>query len=457
MKKSILLVEPNFPYPNRSKNRANEIHKNFAPIGLLKLGAYHKSIGNQVKLVRGNLTLPELKDFFPHEILITSLFTYWSKYVWDSVEHYRNIFPDTIIKLGGIYVTLHSNTPEFIKHAKKFKVIIHIGIHKEAEKLLPDYSLLQGKIDHHITHAMRGCIRRCDFCGTWKIEPELKYKTSEQLIKEIKEAKKNKIIFFDNNFFANPNIKQILADLAEVRVNNRFVSFESQSGFDGRLLEKDSELAILLKKARFTEVRIAWDNGLNDRESIKKQIKHLTKAGFPVKEIYVFMIYNFNIPYEDMLKKIDYCKKWGVQIVDCRYRPLSSTFDNYKSSKFREGQTSEDYYIHKSKGWTDAKIRDFRKRVRQHNMEIRYAKNKKYNKNMEKWSAIHHTYKFFKLGRPPLLDKIEKSPRTKDRITKLNRLKNYFKKSGIMPMDLSKYNKRELDDKINLLHEQYLK
>ena len=53
--KRILLVEPDFPYPAKSKNQANRIHKNFVPIGLLKLGAYYKSLGYKVKLVRGSL------------------------------------------------------------------------------------------------------------------------------------------------------------------------------------------------------------------------------------------------------------------------------------------------------------------------------------------------------------------------------------------------------------------
>jgi len=37
MNHNVLLVEPEFPYPAKSKHRANEIHKNFVPIGLLKL------------------------------------------------------------------------------------------------------------------------------------------------------------------------------------------------------------------------------------------------------------------------------------------------------------------------------------------------------------------------------------------------------------------------------------
>lgn len=442
MKKRILLVEPDFPYPNKSKNKANEMHKNFAPIGLLKLGAMHKSLGNEVKLIRGNI---DFEDFIPDEILITSIFTYWSKYVWESVEHYRKLFPKSKIELGGIYVTLHHKTPEFIEKAKKFKIAVYSGVHKEAERFLPDYSLLNGEVDHHITHTMRGCIRRCKFCGTWRIEPELRYKTAEQIVKEIVDIGKKKVIFFDNNFFANPNIKEILRSLENLKVNGCSVSFESQSGYDGRLLEKDPELAILLKKARFSEIRIAWDNSLDDHTSIKKQIEHLVKAGYNPKEIYIFMLYNFDVPYEEMLKKLEHCKKWGVQISDCRYRPLSATYDNYNPHSKKE-QTKEDYYIHKEGGWTDKKVKDFRRKVRKQNIEIRYSKGNKYDRKMEKWSAIHNTYKFFNLGPPPLIKIIEKSKLLQSRISNLTKIKNYYKKNNLPFPDLNKSSKRDIEN-----------
>jgi hypothetical protein len=451
MKKKILLVEPNFPYPNRSKNRANDIHKNFAPIGLLKLGMMHKKLGDEVKLIRGNINFEE---FVPDEILITSLFTYWSKYVWEAVGHYRNLFPKSKIKLGGIYVTLHHKTPEFVKNAKKFKIIVHQGVHNDAEKCLPDYSLLEGDVDHHITHAMRGCIRKCAFCGTWRIEPKLKHKTAKEVISELEKVGKNKVIFFDNNFFANPHIKDILRALEGLKINGRAVTFESQSGYDGRLLEKDPELAILLKKAKFSNIRIAWDNALGDSSSIKKQIHFLKKAGYPLKEIYVFMIYNFNIPHEIMLKKLAYCSEWGVQITDCRYRPLSATHDDYNPHKFKDGQTKEDYYIHEVGGWTDEKIRDFRKKVRQHNMEIRYANGEAYDVRMEHWSAIHNAYKFFKLGRPPFLEKIEKNEKLMERIKLLKQLKNYYLKNNIASPDFSNLKDGKLDKKIKSLIEK---
>ena len=98
----VLLVEPDFPYPTKSKNQANKIHKNFVPIGLLKLGAYHKSLGDKVKLVRGNQTKKQLRYFKPSVVLITSIFTYWSQYVWETVAYYRDLFPKSEITIGGI-------------------------------------------------------------------------------------------------------------------------------------------------------------------------------------------------------------------------------------------------------------------------------------------------------------------------------------------------------------------
>ena len=55
-KNKILLVEPNFPVPNKSKT-----HSNFLPIGLLKLASYHRKKGDKIKLVRGNQKINPFK------------------------------------------------------------------------------------------------------------------------------------------------------------------------------------------------------------------------------------------------------------------------------------------------------------------------------------------------------------------------------------------------------------
>ncbi len=147
------------------------------------------------------------------------------------------------------------------------------------------------------------------------------------------------------------------------------------------------------------------------------------------KDVSVFMIYNFNVSYENMLEKIKFCKKWGVQIADCRYRPLNLDYDEY-NPHLKGEQLLGSYYIHELAGWTDQKIRDFRRRVRIHNIWIRYAKDKglEYDRKMERWSAINNTYKFFNLGRPPQMEQIEQSAYLQKKIRLLRKIRSQLGK-----------------------------
>ena len=238
---AILLIEPNFPVATKSKN-----HAHFLPIGLLKIGTYHKQKGDRVKLVRG------LKrcGFTPDRILITSIFTYWSKYVHEAAEFYHKAYPKARIEIGGIYASLMK------KDCKKKSPFAYVyrGLYRGgvAEKVVPDYSLLPENLDYQIIHTSRGCTRKCTFCGTWKIEPEFKCVDS---IKNLIE--KRRLVFYDNNLLANPHIDKILREVSEHRIEKRYhISCESQSGFDLRLLTP--ERARLLKAARFMNPRVAW-------------------------------------------------------------------------------------------------------------------------------------------------------------------------------------------------------
>lgn len=352
---NILLVEPTFPLACKSKN-----HRDFLPIGLLKYASYHREKGDEVRLIRGNKELP---GFFPEEIKITSLFTYWSRQVWESVKFYKDTFPKSKIIVGGIYASL---MPDHCKRSGCDEVFI--GVDERVEKYSPAYDLVD--IDYQILHSSRGCKRKCKFCGTWKIEPTFTAKTS---IKN--EICSNRIIFYDNNLLANPHIENILNELKESKIKGRAVYAESQCGIDGRLLTL--KLAKMLKEARFRNPRIAWDHGIENKKEIKDQITMLVKAGYPVKDIYVFMIYNFELEYNEMMAKLMQCKKWGVQIADCRYRPLNQTFDNYKP---RSEQTNADYFIHPK--WTDEDIKSFRRSVRQQNITIRHGF-ETYDKDLE--------------------------------------------------------------------------
>jgi hypothetical protein len=294
--KNILLVYPEFPVPHKSIH-----HKNALPIGLLKLSSYYKKKGYvQVQLVHGN-ELPE-KFEEPDIIEITSLFTYWSQYVWDAVKFYRENFPNhkkTKIRVGGIYASLYHNNKEYIRLCRKYHVSRFKGIHKTAEQYFPDYKLLNEngiEIDFQIVHTSRGCHRRCSFCGTWIIEPYYECRNSiRKLIEPGLKIGLRNLVFYDNNLLKNPEIKNILRELVELKAEKKIGWCESQSGFDGRLLLEDPEIALLLKKAGFRYPRIAWDWGYDQWPKIEKQMKILIDCGFSKKNMSIFMIYNWDL------------------------------------------------------------------------------------------------------------------------------------------------------------------
>ena len=349
VKIKILLVEPNFPAAPKSKN-----HAYFLPIGLLKIGTYHKQKGDRVKLVRGLMRC----GFEPHTILITSLFTYWSKYVHEAAGFYHKAYPRAKVEIGGIYASL---MPEHCKQMSPFaKVYTALYRRGVAERVIPDYSLLPEDLDYQIIHTSRGCTRRCTFCGTWRIEPQ--FTCVDSVLGMIQ---KRRLVFYDNNLLANPHIDKILHELAEYRTQSGHpLRCDSQSGFDLNLLT--DERAKLLKAAHFVNPRIAWDGPYKGWPKVRKAIGMLERAGYKRKDMYIFMIYNYVLSYAEMKRKLEACRRWRVRVIDCRYRPLDYTEDNYVPGP--KPQEAGEYYIHDA--WTDAQVRGFRRAVRRQNIAI---------------------------------------------------------------------------------------
>jgi len=351
---NVLLVEPKFPKIGKWRNR-------HIPIGLLKLGAFYQKNDHKVFLARGLLAGTEI-PFIPDEIDITSEYTYWSKYVKEAVEYYRREYSNAKIVVGGIYATLMPS------HCKDYTGCddVFVGKHEEAEKCIPLYELLgEQDIDTQIIHSTKGCVKRCPYCGAWRISSTFKGKKSiiDEIIKE-------NIIFYDDNFLANPHVEHILNELKILKEDRKIIHCESQCGFDGDILLKKPYLAKKLKKAGFVYPKVAWDRKFDEFPKIKEQIDLLLAAKFSFDEISIFMLYNYDVPFEEMEEKRKKCWEWKVQITDCRYRPLEQTYDNYNGQ--RKSQKEEQYYIHKKSGWTDYKVRKFRENIRRQNICIRY-------------------------------------------------------------------------------------
>ena len=376
--KTFLLVEPDFPIAHKSKN-----HKDFLPIGLLKIASYLRGQGHEVLLVRGigkpitNYGSPAQMP--PDEVWVTSLFTYWASQVREAVQYYKALFPQAVVRVGGIYASLRPKE-EVMQFTGCDQV--HRGVLPTVENYasdhFPAYDLIEAAnphpIDYQILHASRGCPRKCPFCGTWTIEPEFVPKKTVN-----NEIRRSKLIFYDNNFLMNPHIEAILEELMTLRKDGQIAWVESQSGLDGRVLLKKPHLASMLRDVGFRYPRIAWDWGYEQVSSVERQLDILLDAGYPPRDIFVFMLYNYELPFEELEKKRLKCWEWGVQIVDCRYRPLDQLHDDY--SPYKRSQSGSAYYIHPS--WTDQSVRAFRSNVRRHNICIRYRLSF-YSRDLEK-------------------------------------------------------------------------
>lgn len=187
-----------------------------------------------------------------------------------------------------------------------------------------------------------GCPNDCPFCN----EPT-KFK-----IFDIPEIKKEKVKLLDMNLLAKPEAHEKIYKLSLQRVDGNLVEYEFLCGIDFRYLTE--EMAREIKNARFVNIRMAWDWEFKFQYKIKDAIKHLTNVGYTKKDITIFIICNWKIPYEMNCRKLDLCKVWNVKVVDC-------WFDNQTSPNIQP--------IH----WQSNQIKDFRKRVRKHNQLVNFG------------------------------------------------------------------------------------
>lgn len=186
-----------------------------------------------------------------------------------------------------------------------------------------------------------GCPHNCPYC----------YEPQEFKIFDIPEIVRNQVKIMDMNILAKPKAIDLIKELGRKRVNKKVVYYEMVCGFDFRFMTQ--EIAGAIKSARFKKIRLAWDWSMKDQYKLKDCIQLLLKAGYRPRDIMIFMICNWKIPYAECCRKLDLCKVWNVHVADCY-------FDN---------QVKHIEPLH----WTDSEIKKFRSKCRKHNQLIGFG------------------------------------------------------------------------------------
>jgi hypothetical protein len=305
----VLLVEPAY-------------YTKFPPLGLLKLASYHRSRGNQVKLVRG--TQEDLK-FNPDCIEITSLFTYAWKPVHQAIRFYHSKFHGARMRVGGIYASLMSPR---LRSFFPF-VDVNVGLCKEADDYLPAYDLLKEvneweNWDSTILFTSRGCIRSCPYCIVPKLEGKI-----HRVIEDVEGCvypDHKRIILWDNNFFAMSNWKEIFNGLMDIGLPVDF-----NQGIDARLV--DDEKASLIANLKTPLVRTAFDN-ISEKSALTNAIETLSENGIRRRKIFIYTLYNFyNEKYcsdtpATFFERTKHIAELGCVSYPMRYEPLTALEKN---------------------------------------------------------------------------------------------------------------------------------
>ena len=169
---------------------------------------------------------------------------------------------------------------------------------------LGPYNKVKG--DEQWIRITEGCPHNCPYC----------YEPQEIKVFDIPEIVRNNVKIMDMKLLCKPEATNIILQLPKT-VNGRFVKYELICGIDYRFLTQ--EVADVLYKVRFQNIRLAWDWFFADQLKIKDAIKLLKKAGYKPKDIMVFMICNWRISYEENCLKLDLLKIWGCKAADCYF------------------------------------------------------------------------------------------------------------------------------------------
>jgi pyruvate-formate lyase-activating enzyme len=297
----VLLVEPDY-------------YTRYPPLGLLKLSAYHKSRGDTTELVKGVGKVCRK----PNRIYVTSLFTWAWEPVWQAVRHYKRRFPNASLWLGGLYASL---LPEHAARSGADRV--YKGLFREAEDLMPDYSLVP-EWDGSIVFSSRGCNNRCPFCAVPVLEGSLN--SAKGSIRHLVYPGHTRIIFWDNNILQSPRWREIFDELEELGLRVDF-----NQGIDARLIT--DEVARRLSKLRLdsgggVKVRLGYDLRKNG-PFVKRAIERLNAVGISARKVMVYTLFNYvDDDPEDFFERVKEILSWGAVSYPMRYEPLNALRKN---------------------------------------------------------------------------------------------------------------------------------
>lgn len=351
------------------------------PVGLLRIGGYLRLSGNEVHLIdcldgcsgskgkhgfskikkekiekpeilkntrrpyfRYGISISEFTDRLKEigevdQIFVTSGMTYWYPGVQLAIKLAKERLKGALVILGGIYATL------CYKHAclTSGADIVWKGNYLKRDcffekDLYPAYDLL-GQKDILPIQLSRGCPFRCSYCASKILSPRFEIKDPVNIFEEIMHHNRvfgTKTFVFYDDALTYRNAQGIKKFLRMVIASGKDFLFHTPNGLHAKYI--DEELAELLKKANFKDLRLSLETsdeelqeftgGKVSNNDIKRALRNLKEAGFNKNDLGVYLL--IGAEWLDIKKTRDdilFINSLGAKAILASYSPIPGTKD----------------------------------------------------------------------------------------------------------------------------------
>ena len=286
--------------------------KTFPNLALMKISAYHKSIGDEVEWYSAF-------DGWFDKVYLSKVFSFTPDYDYHINAH-------EVVRGGTGYAISLVNGKEVFDKSKD------VNLPAEIEHCYPDYSLYPELTkDTAFGFLTRGCPRGCDFCIVEKKEGKCSIKVAD--LHEFWGGQKN-IVLCDPNILACKDWRNLLQQLIDSKAKVDF-----NQGLDIRLMTK--EKIEMLNQIKIKEIHFAWDK-YSDKDIILPKLRLFAEHSKIHKKCsghntIVYTLVNFDTTFEQDLERIYTLREMGywayVMIYDkehceLRYKKLQRWVNN---------------------------------------------------------------------------------------------------------------------------------
>lgn len=278
---------------------------NFPNLAIMKISAYHKSLGDQVEWFNG---------FFEYDkVYMSKVFTFTDDF--DTCIRAKKVVK------GGTGYNLTSQLPYEIEHQYPDYDLYKSQVYVEPE--IDDANFIDGYWKEENTYKdtaygflTRGCPRQCNFCIVSGKEGKTSLKVAD--LSEFWNGQKN-IVLLDPNITACKDWEELFEQLIKSKA---YVDFSQ--GVDARTLTEHK--IELFMKLKLKHVHFALDNPKDTKLVIEKLTLLRDMTNWKRGKVSVYVLVNFGSTLEQDLKRIYAIKELG-------FNPYVMIYDKMNAPK----------------------------------------------------------------------------------------------------------------------------